>query len=366
MNDPRVEKMARVIADYSLAFKPGQLVLLAAEPAAHPLVREVYRRALRAGAHPYVRAVHTDLEEVRLRESSDEQLAYVSDIARLEVEKLDARLYVRAPDNIRNTSRVDPAKRAIAGRATRGLLNRILERKGRGELASCLTQFPTNALAQLAGMSLADYEEFLFGACLLDREDPVAAWQELSATQQRYVDMLDRVSELKFEAPDTDLTVSVAGRKWINSDGKANFPSGEVFSAPVEDSACGRIRFDVPTAYQGRSVSGVVLELRDGVVTSATAEREGEFLQQMLDTDEGSSRLGEVAFGLNYGITRATGTILLDEKIGGTVHLALGNSYPDAGGRNRSAIHWDLIRSMTPGKVFADGRLIYEDGKFRE
>jgi len=366
MTDPRVEKMARVIADYSLALAPGQLVLLTGEPAGYPLLRAVYELAIRAGAHPEVKTLYPELDEIRLREGNDAQLLFLSEAALFEAGKIDARLYVRAPDNVRTAAGVDPARQVLVSRGRKPLLDRYMERRVRGELASCLTQYPTDGLAQLAGMSLAEYEQFVFRACFVDRDDPVGAWRELSRRQQRYVDRLDRARELRFEAPDTDLTVSVAGRKWINSDGKANFPSGEVFTSPVEESARGIIRFDMPALFHGQSVEGILLEFRDGVVVSSRAERGGEFLERMLGTDQGASRLGEVAFGLNYGITRATGSILFDEKIGGTIHLALGACYPQTGGSNQSAIHWDMIRSMTPGRVFADGEVIYEDGRFRE
>ncbi|MBN2537289.1 aminopeptidase, partial [candidate division WOR-3 bacterium] len=362
MPDPRVVKMAGVIAGYSLALRPGDLVLVQSEPPGFPLVREFYRAALAAGANPYFRAEWPELVAIRLNEGSDEQLGFVSGISRLEVEQVNARLVIRAPQNLAATAGCRPDRQALAARAARPLFERLMERRAAGELRTCLTQFPTDASAQQAGMSLEGYEEFVFRACLLHEDDPVAAWQRVSRDQQRHVDLLDRVSGLRFEAPGTDIRMSVKGRKWINSDGKANFPSGEVFSAPVEDSVEGRVRFDVPCPYKGRAVEGVELEFRAGKVVAAKAERGDEFLQAQLDTDEGSRTLGEVAFGLNYSIDRPTGNILFDEKLGGTIHLALGAGYPDSGSRNKSAIHWDLIRTMTPGRVSADGKTIYEDG----
>ena len=365
MTDPRVDKMAAVIVDYSMALRPGDLARLQGEPAGMPLLRAVYRRALKAGAHPFVRTVHPELTEIMLAEGTDEQLSYVPETALFEVDRIDARLYVRAAENLTALAGADPKKLALARRAARPVFERFMERKAKGELKSCLTQYPTNASAQLAGMSLDEYEEFVFHACLIHEPDPVAAWQKVSKEQQRYVDFLDTVSELRFEAPDTDITMSVKGRKWINSDGKANFPSGEVFSAPVEDSVNGHIRYDVPVVYQGHPVEGIAIEFIDGKVVSARAERGEEFLLSQLDADEGSRTLGEVAFGLNYGITRPTGNILFDEKIGGTIHLAVGAGYPDSGSHNKSAIHWDMIRSMKPGKAWADGKLVYEDGRFK-
>jgi aminopeptidase len=364
MTDTRVRKMAEVITGYSLALRERQLAVLRFEPAGFPLVVEVYRLALEAGAHPVLRAQYQELDELRFRVASDEQLSYVSDIDRLETEAVDARLSVRASENVKGLAGVDPVKQALVTQARKPLFERVMERRGKGELATCLTQFPTRAYAQLAGMSLAEYEDFVFRACFVDRDDPVAEWRRVSAEQQRYVDLLDKVGRLRFEAGGTDLAMSVSGRKWINSDGKANFPSGEVFTAPVEDSVNGRIEFDIPAIYLGHAVEGITLEFRDGRVVAATAGQGEEFLVRMLDSDEGARVLGEAAFGLNYAITHPTGNILFDEKIGGTVHFAVGAGYPDSGSRNKSAIHWDMIRSMKPGRVQADGELIYEDGRF--
>jgi aminopeptidase len=356
--------MAEVIAGYSLAIRERQLVLLQFEPAGFPLVEEVFRLVLEAGAHPFVRAQYQELDELRFRHATGEQLSYVSDIDRLETEAIDARLFVRASENVKGLAGVDPAKRALVSQARRSLFERYMERRGKGELASCLTQFPTRGYAQLAGMSLVEYEEFVFRACFVDRDDPVAEWRRVSTEQQRYIDLLGKVDRLRFESEGTDLSMSVRGRKWINSDGKANFPSGEVFTAPVEDSANGRIEFDIPAIYMDQAVEGITLEFKDGRAVAASAGQGEEFLVRMLDSDEGARVLGEAAFGLNYGITRPTGNILFDEKIGGTVHFAVGAGYPDSGSRNKSAIHWDMIRSMKPGRVRADGKLIYEDGRF--
>jgi aminopeptidase len=260
---------------------------------------------------------------------------------------------------------VEPSRLTLGRQARRPLLERMMTRKAVGELKTCLTQYPTNASAQEAGMSLADYEEFVFRACFADRPDPIAAWQELSREQQAHVDFLNGVEMLKVEGPGTGLTLSVEGRKWVNSDGKANFPSGEVFTGPVEDSVNGRVRFDVPTVFSGKVVEGIELEFKAGKVVSASAARGDDMLQSALDTDAGSRLLGEFAFGLNYGITRATKNILFDEKIGGTIHMAVGAGYPETGSKNRSAIHWDMIKDMKQGRVFADGKLAYEGGRFK-
>jgi len=365
MTDLRLAKMAETITRYSLSLKPGEQVLVLASVPALPLVREFYAAALRAGALPFLRTINPELEEVLYRHGSDEQLRFVPASDRLDIETCAARLAIRGDENLATLAGVDPARLAIGRKARKPLMDIFMERKGRGELKSCLTQYPTNASAQEAGMSLTEYADFVFAACFVDQPDPIAAWKRLSAEQQRYVDFLNRVKTLKVEGPGTDLTVSVSGRRWVNSDGKANFPSGEVFTGPVEDSAEGRITFDVPTLFTGHPVEGIELEFRGGRVVKASAGRGSEMLQSALDTDERSRYLGEFAFGLNYGITRATKNILFDEKIGGTIHLAIGAGYPETGSTNRSGIHWDMIKDMKQGRVFADGKIVYEGGRFK-
>jgi aminopeptidase len=356
--------MAETITSYSLNLKPGEQVLVLASVPALPLVREFYAAALKAGALPFLRTINPELDELLYRYGSDEQLKFVPASDRLDLETCAARLAIRGDENLATLAGVNPARLALARKARKPLLNTFMERKGRGELKSCLTQYPTNASAQEAGMSLADYADFVFMACFCDQPDPIAAWKKLSAEQQRYVDFLDTVKTLRVEGPGTDLTVSVAGRKWVNSDGKANFPSGEVFTGPVEDSAEGRITFDVPTLFSGKPVEEIELEFKAGKVVSASAARGDDTLKSALDTDERSRFLGEFAFGLNYGIARPTRNILFDEKIGGTLHLAIGAGYPETGSTNRSGIHWDMIKDMKQGRVYADGKPVYEGGRF--
>jgi aminopeptidase len=228
----------------------------------------------------------------------------------------------------------------------------------------CVSLWPTAAGAQQAGMSTSDFAAFVRRAMFLDRDDPVAAWAELASVQAQLISSLAAASELRIEGEATDLVLSVAGRQWINSDGRRNMPSGEVFTGPVEDSASGVVRFDVPSSPRGVEVSGVSLEFREGVVVSARADRGDEVLQAMLATDDGARRLGEIGIGTNFGIDRAVGSTLFDEKIGGTVHLALGRSYPETGGTNESAIHWDLICDLRrSGRLSADGRPVVEGGR---
>ena len=364
MTDTRVTKMAQTIARYSVSLKPGERFLVLTSVPGMALAAEVYREALALGALPVVRTLHPELDELLYRYGNDDQVRFVPEYEKQELESLNARLVIRGDENVMTLAGIDPARLTIGRQARRPLLERMMARKAAGELKNCLTQYPTNASAQEAGMSLADYEEFVFRACFADRDDPIEAWLELSRQQQAYVDLLNNVKTLKVEGPGTDLALSVDGRKWVNSDGKANFPSGEVFTGPVEDSVNGRVRFDVPTLFSGQPVENIELEFKAGRVVAARAERGDQMLQSALDTDAGSRFLGEFAFGLNYGISRATRNILFDEKIGGTIHMAIGAGYPETGSQNRSAIHWDMIKDMKQGVVLADGRPVYESGRF--
>jgi len=214
-------------------------------------------------------------------------------------------------------------------------------------------------------MGTGEFASFVHRATFLDRPDPVTAWRELSAMQARLAERLGEAAELRIEAEGTDLRLSVAGRTWVNSDGRRNMPSGEVFTGPVEDSAEGRIRFGIPSSPRGVEVAGIELELRAGRVVDARAQRGHEYLLATLDTDPGARRLGEIGIGTNRGIDRPVGAILFDEKIGGTVHLALGRSYPETGGVNESAVHWDMICDLRAGgRLSADGETLQEDGRF--
>jgi aminopeptidase len=258
-----------------------------------------------------------------------------------------------------------PERAALRARAVQRLNATAGRRSATGEMRWCSTLFPTHALAQEADMSLPEYEEFVYRAMFLDQPDPIAAWQAFSMDQQKKADLLEQVETLRFVAEGTDLTVRVGGRKWMNSDGKRNFPSGEVFTGPIEDSANGTIRFTFPSLRGGREVDEARLSFRNGRVVEATAARGEDAMLRELDTDEGARYLGEVAIGNNYGIQRYTKNTLFDEKIGGTCHFALGKSYAETGGTNVSAIHWDLVCDLRQGgEVIADGKTIHRDGQW--
>ncbi len=354
---------------YSLDLQPKEQVLIRVDEAALPLAKEVYRAALAAGAYPSVQVTVDGLDEIFLRAASDEQLEWVSPVRKLEYETMDALCSIVAPSNTSALAGVAPDKMARAQRANQVIRKPLFERAAVGKAKWNVTLYPTQGAAQNAKMSLADYEAFLFKAMLLDRPDPAAAWKAFSQEQQRYVDYLANVEALRFVAADTDLTMRVGGRKWVNSDGHKNFPSGEVFTGPIEDSVNGVVRYTFPTAHLGHEVDDVRLTFSEGRVVNAEAARGLEFLETLLNSDPGARILGEVAVGNNYGVQQFTRNTLYDEKIGGTFHLALGNSYPETGGTNVSAVHWDMVCDMRPeaggGAIYADGVLIHENGQWK-
>ena len=365
MRDPRLEKLADVLVHYSLRVQPGQLVRIGGIAAAAPLIQEAYRTALAAGAHVVVR-VHLDgLDEIFYKHASDAQLRFVSPLARQEVEAIDADLSIWGSSNTRALTSVEPRRMAVRRDATRALTQRFLERAAAGALRWVGTQYPTPADAQEAEMSLAEYEEFVFTAGRLDHPDPVAAWEAVQRQQARVISLLEAKDALHVRGPHVDLTVRVGGRRWINAAGEHNFPDGEIFTGPVEDATEGWIRFSYPAIYGGREVQGVRLRFAGGRVVEADAEKGQEFLRAMLDLDAGARVVGEVAFGLNDRITRFTRNILFDEKIGGTMHLALGAGYPETGSRNTSGLHWDMICDLrTDTEIVADGEVVYRNGRF--
>jgi aminopeptidase len=365
MPDTFVQMLARTLAHYSLDIRPADLLAVRSSTLGVPLLREIYREALRAGANVVCRLTFDGQDEIFYREAGEAQLEWVSPMDRVETESVTARLSINAPFNTRGNSGINPRRQTQHVRAQAELTTRFRQRSAEGAVRWCSTLFPTHALAQEAGMSLSDYEEFVYKAMLLDKDDPIAEWKAFSIEQQKKADFLGSVQNIRIVAPDTDLSVSVTGRKWMNSDGHRNFPSGEVFTGPLEESANGRIRFTYPAIAGGREVEDVRLWFEEGRVVKAAAARGQDYLQEMLDTDAGARYLGEIAIGNNYGIQRFTRTILFDEKIGGTCHLALGASYPETGGRNESAIHWDMVCDLrSGGEIYADGALIHKDGSW--
>lgn len=366
MSDPRVERLAGLIAGYSLDLQPGEVVRFDGWEGGEPLLLALYRAALRLGAYPYLDVSIGRLNELMVAEGSDEQLVHVAQLERDEIEVLDACVTVWTETNTRAFTNADPGRHGSRLAARQVLARRVWERVAAGELRWCGTLMPVSAFAQDAEMSLADYEDFVFGAShVAGDDDPVAYWRGVSAELSSHAARLADVRELRIVGPDTDLRVAVGGRRWQVADGRVNMPDGEVFTSPVEDATEGEIRFTFPALYSGREVTDVRLRFEGGRVVSSEAARGSEFLESVLDRDAGARALGEVAFGLNYGIDRFTGNILFDEKIGGTVHVALGSSFTELGGVNESSVHWDLICDLrADGEVYADGELVWKAGRF--
>jgi aminopeptidase len=358
-------RLAGVLVDYSTRVKEGDLVCIDTGPAAAPLVREVWRRVLAVGGHPHLRLDVEGAQELLLREGSDAQLDWVSPLRRSEVERADVRIAIEADVNTRGNTDVDPERQTHAERAREPLRRIHFARASAGALRAVVTLYPTDAAAQDADMSLTEYEDFVYRAGLLDRDDPAAEWVALGRKYAELADWLGDRKEIRVVGEGTELTLGVEGRTWVPCDGRENFPDGEVFTGPVETKVDGTIRFSYPASYAGRRVSGLELEFRGGEVVRADAEQGGTFLREMLAIDDGARRAGEFSFGLNDAVGEFTGHALFDEKIGGTVHLALGASYPESGGQVQSALHWDLVCDLRSGsEVYADGELVYRDGRF--
>ncbi len=365
-SNPIIEKYAKVLVDYSTNVQKGDLVLIRAESIqAQPLVKAVYKRVLEKGANPIVRCSVEGLAEDFIKYATDEQLEYVDPITQLEYKTVDKYISIGAPVNVKNMAKSDTKKMAKRSGATRELSNTMLKRAASGELSWVIADYPTQALAQEASMSLDDYTEFLIKSCYLDLDDPVSKWREIGKEQNRIAQILNTGKTLRIVGDRTDITFNVEGRKWISCEGLNNFPDGEIFTSPVEDGVNGNIYFDFPQNYRGNEAHGVNLKLENGKVVEATAEKGEEFLISMLDMDNGSRYVGEIAIGTNDRIVDVTGNILFDEKIGGSIHMALGSSYPETGGKNESGLHWDIIKNMKEdSKIYLDEKVIYENGKF--
>jgi aminopeptidase len=366
MRDPRFDGLAALVLDHSLAIEPGQLLRIEASIAASPLILSLHREAIRRGANAYASVELEGLKELLVLEGSDEQLDFVSPVELREMDAVDAVVTIWSESNTRSFSRLDPERHRRVLAASRQVAMRRRDRISRGEMRWCGTLSPTNAHAQDAEMSLSSYEDFVFRACHVLDDDPVGHWRRIATELEARAEELDSVSELRILGEDTDLTVRVAGRTWRAAHGLQNMPDGEVYTSPLETGASGTIRFSFPAVYEGREIEDIRLRFEDGRVIDAEAAAGQGYLEALLGMDEGARGIAEVAFGLNYEIDRFTRNLLFDEKIGGTMHLALGMGFEDLGGQNRSSLHLDLICDLRrEGEVYADGELIWRAGHFR-
>ncbi len=359
-----IQKYALLLADYSLFLKDGDHVLVRTTTLAEPLVKAFYKEAVQRGAKVDVEFSFEDQESILLQYGTDTVIKQASQLYAWGISHCNALLTIRAP-HFPNHS-YDPSEEKMRLRQdTMAPYDKIyFDRLGNGSLKRCLCQYPTHFNAFLAGMDLEEYTRFVQQACFLNEQEPASKWLEISEMQARLVAYLNQVDNIIYRHPDFEISFSVKGRRWINSDGKSNMPSGEVFTSPIEDSVNGEIYFSLPTYFMQQDIEGIRLRVKNGEITSWSAAKGAAVLDKVFAMP-GTRFFGEAAIGTNPHIRRTTKNILFDEKIGGTVHMAIGQSYKQCGGKNESPIHWDMITDMTNGgKIIADGRLIYENGVF--
>lgn len=365
MADPRIENLAKTLVNYSVKVKPGDWVLVRGHVLAMPLIEEVLRHVIQAGGNPTLMLDKEGLTEIILKESDDKQLGWVSPVEELLYNQVDVMINLQAASNTRALSAIEPDKVRLQRQSRRSLIETFMQRAADGSLRWVLTQFPCEAYAQDADMSLRDYEDFVYAATFADQPDPIQSWQDIHDMQEKLIEWLSGKKHVEVRGPNSQIALSIEGRKFINSDGSRNMPSGEIFTGPVEDSVNGWVRFTYPAITGGREVEGVELEFKDGKVVNAHARKNEAFLLSMLDSDPGARYLGEFAIGTNYGIKQFTRSILYDEKIGGSIHMAVGGGYPETGSQNKSSLHWDFICDMRDdSEILVDGELFYKNGKF--
>jgi aminopeptidase len=364
MRDERIDKLADILTEYSIPMDAGQKAVIEGTTLAEPLMLALYERLLRRGVHVRLEPVFPHAAQVYFANANQAQLEYLWESDRWLRENVDARFVVLSDANTKQLSRVDPSKQAAFSRSRKPLMDISMQRTAAKQLRWMVTLLPTEAYAIDAGMSLAEYEDIYFGACLVDTPDPVGEWKAMAARHARLLEWMKGRNLVHIEGEGTDLYLEVGGRVFEEASGNFNFPDGEFFTGPIEDRTRGVVSFSYPAIWQGKSVEGIQLVFEEGRVASATSRTNQDFLLRMLDTDDGARVLGELGIGTNYGIREFSGSILLDEKIGGTVHLALGMSYPETGGVNDSAIHWDMVCDLRQGgRITVDGDLLMEDGK---
>ncbi len=364
--DQRIQKLADLLLDYCVELKEGQTALVNTTTLAEPIVKALIAGAAKRGAYLIPLLKVEDSQYLFYDNATEELLDNLGPVDKLLFENADAMIAILANHNSKELTRVEPSKIARTNKSRRILHEILNEREMKGEFKWVVAPFPVSPMAADAEMSLEEFTEFVYRACACDSDDPAAHWRKIHDEQELIVKQFDGSKKLHIVGKDTDLTMSVDGRKWINCDGKRNMPDGEIFTSPVEDSAEGTIYFDYPASYRGVEVEGVRLWLEGGKVVKATAEKGEAYLLKLLDTDEGSRLVGEIAIGTNFNVQSPTKSILFDEKIGGSMHMAVGMSIPEAGGKNMSGLHWDLIKDMRDGGRWElDGKVVYENGEFK-
>lgn len=370
MADSRVQKFAKVLVEHSTRIESGDRVLIEATTAAEPLVRELIIQILEKGGHPHPLIMLPDFnfpehEELLYTYGNDQQIKFVPSFFKLAYDQFESRIRVHSATNPRDMNRFDTKRMQARGEAKGAITDVQMRRGAEGAFKWVTTLFPTQGYAQDAGMSLSQYEDFVFGAAHVNEDDPIAYWKSTADGQQKAIDFLIGKDLVTLRGPNVDLSLSIKGRKFINSTGRHNMPDGEIFTGPVEGSASGWVKFTYPAIYGGVAVEGTELTFNNGRVEQVKAEKNQDYLIKMLESDDGSRYIGEFAIGTNSDIDQFTGNILFDEKIGGTFHMALGAGYPETGSHNKSVIHWDMICDMrTDSEITVDGEMFYKDGEF--
>jgi len=358
------KKYAQLLVNYCVEINEGDNLYIKSTTLAEPLIKEVYREAIIRGANVEVNLEFRDKYNMFINNASEAQLKSISPFFLTAMRDFDAYLFIKAPFNTNEEKNVDAQKANIHREAMSPANKFYFERAASRALKRNFSLYPTQASAQEAGMSLDEYEDFVFGACKLYDDNPSESWRNVGRMQQRAVDKLNSHKNFRYKGPDFEISFNTEGRIWINSDGKTNMPSGEIYTSPVEDSVNGVVHFSYPCIYNGHEVEGVTLWVKDGFVEKWEAKKGKELLDKIFEL-KGARYFGEAAIGTNENINRITKNILFDEKMGGSIHMAVGQSYIQTGGKNESSIHWDMITDMkNGGEIFADNELIYRDGKF--
>lgn len=368
MADPRVENLAKILVNYSTRIKKGDEVMIRGfplDPVATPLLAEIYREVLRAGGYPHIEVDLDGIQYIFLKEAAEHQLLHTDPVAKMVAEKYDVDIRIGCNTNTRSLSNINPEAWKLASRAKKESDDLFFQRTSSGQMRWVVSRYPSNAYAQDAEMSLEEFGDFLYRVTFADSADPIARYQKMEMEQDRLVHWLDGKKKVKITGKGIDLEMSIAGRKFVNCCGRTNVPDGEIFTGPVEDSVNGWVKYSYPCLWSGVQVDGVEFEFEKGRVVKAKAEKNEAFLLGVLDTDPGARSLGELGIGTNFEIDRFTKNMLFDEKIGGTIHLAIGAGYPETGSVNKSSVHWDMLYDMHDGgKIYVDDVLFYDSGKF--
>jgi aminopeptidase len=368
MINPFYEKLAKLAVNYSIEVKKGDRVFVLGPTLVEELFRALYIEIIKAGGHALLLPFIEGQNELLFKYASEDQLTYVDDVRKQIHKDFDCMIAISAKYNTKDLSLVDPQvlSKRFGSPKIKELWDLWYDRAAKKEARWVIVPFPCNASAQDANMDLFSYSNLIEKALFLDKENPIQEWQKIEKDQEKYVNYLNKVENIQILGEDTDLTMSTQGRTWENDCGHVNLPDGEVATSPVETSVNGHIRFTYPAMHLGNEVENIYLEFKDGRVLKSTADKGEKFLQEILKIVN-ADRLGEFAIGTNYGITEFTKNILFDEKMGGTIHLALGDGFKELGSKNESAIHWDILKDMkkSGSKIIADEKVIYEEGKWK-